>query len=484
MQLHNPNLFRQQCLVNGEWVEACSGKNFLVTNPYDESVVGAVPDFNETDTQAAIEAAHKAWPAWRDKTPRERAVVLHRVRELILEHIDDLAIILTTEQGKPLAEARTELLVSADYFQWYAEEARRRYGQFIPLTGKGRQPITISQSIGVAALISPWNFPSSMLARKMAAALAAGCALVAKPASATPYSALALGAICQMAGVPAGVCNVVTGNAARVSSAFMASTKVRALSFTGSTETGKQLYAQAAATVKKISLELGGNAPYIVFADADLDLAARSILPCKFRNGGQTCICANKILVEASVHDAFVEKLCAVMRTIKQGNGLAEGTTQGPLINRQAVAAMRALVKDAVDKGASIKLGGASPAEGEQFFEPTVLTEMNRDMRVINEEIFGPLVPVMRFHSEAEALELANDTEFGLASYLFTRDVSRVWRMSSQLESGMVGVNEVVMASGEVPFGGVKQSGIGREGGIYGLDEYMETKYILLGIEE
>lgn len=482
MKLKNSNLFKQACLVNGAWVQASDGATFDVINPFDHSRLGTAPLFSDQDTQKAIEAAEKAWPAWRDMAAKERALPLRALHDLIVANVDDLATILTMEQGKPLAEARGEILTGADYILWYAEEARRKYGQVIPPTGPGKQPITFSQPLGVAALITPWNFPSSMLTRKMGAALAAGCAVVAKPASATPYSSLAIAELALQAGIPAGVCNVITGNASVVGKALTASPTVRALSFTGSTEVGKKLMAECAATVKKVSMELGGNAPYLVFEDADLDHAVASLIGCKFRNAGQTCICANRILVQKNIHDTFVEKFLSAVSALAPGNGLATGVTLGPLISESAVSAMETLVAEAVADGAVIRLGGKKPAGlGPNFFEPTVLTGASPNMRLCREEIFGPLAPIMTFASEEEAVAMANDTPYGLAAYLFTRDVGRIWRVSRALEYGMVGVNEVTMAAGEAPFGGVKESGLGREGGSQGLEEYMETKYVLLG---
>ncbi len=482
MQLKNDSLFKQACLVDGKWVQASDGSTLDVINPFDESKLGTIPLFSAQDVQQAIDSAERAWPAWRDMTARERASRLHALYDLIVSNIDDLAAILTVEQGKPLAEARGEILTGAEYFPWFAEEARRKYGQLIPHTGLGKQTITFSQPIGVAALITPWNFPSSMLTRKMAAALAAGCAVVAKPASSTPYSALAVAELALQAGIPAGVCNVVTGNASVVGKALSSNPAVRALSFTGSTEVGKTLMAECAATVKKVSLELGGNAPYLVFDDADLDRAVQCLMGCKFRNAGQTCICANRVLVQRGLHDVFVEKLLKAVNALVPGNGLSPGVTIGPLINRKAVESMRAFVGEAVADGAQVRLGGKQPAElGPNFFEPTVLTNVTSSMRLWREEIFGPLAPIVAFDTEEEAVAMANDTPYGLASYLFTRDVGRIWRVSRALEYGMVGVNEVAMASCEVPFGGVKDSGLGREGGLQGLEEYMETKYVLLG---
>ena len=482
MQIRNTTLFRQACLMGGQWLPASDAATMTVTNPYDQSMLGTVPQCTAEDVRTAIALAQDAWPQWRDMTARERAARLHALYQLIVENIEDLATILTLEQGKPLADSRAEIMLGADYLPWYAEEARRKYGQIIPCTGPGKQPMTFSQSIGVVALISPWNFPSSMLTRKVAAALAAGCAIVAKPASATPYSALAIAELALQAGIPAGVYNVVTGKASVIGTELTSSPAIRALSFTGSTEVGKQLMAQCAATVKKVSLELGGNAPYLIFDDADLDRAAQCFMGCKFRNSGQTCVSANRVLVQQGAHDALVDKFCQVIGNLVLGNGLSAGVTQGPLINVQAADAMQAFVDDAVNKGAQVRLGGRKPTGlGPNFFEPTVLTGVTPDMRLWSEEVFGPVVPITSFATEEEALRLANDTSCGLASYLFTRDAARIWRVSRGLEYGMVGVNEVALASGEVPFGGVKESGLGREGGVLGLEEYMETKYVLLG---
>lgn len=482
MRLADNNLFRQTCLVDGQWLPSSDGAVLNVTNPFDESVLGTVPLCTPEDVRKAIQAAELAWPAWRDLTARERAARLHKLYNLIVENLEDLAVILTMEQGKPLADSRAEIMLGADYLPWYAEEARRKYGQFIPHNGPGKQPVTFSQPIGVAALISPWNFPSSMLTRKLAAALAAGCAIVAKPASATPYSALAIAELALRADIPAGVYNVVTGRAQVVGRELTSSATIKALSFTGSTEVGKQLLADCAGTVKKVSLELGGNAPYIIFDDADLDRAAQCFIGCKFRNSGQTCVSANRVLVQRGAHDALVEKFCENISKLVLGYGLNAGVSQGPLINKAAADAMQAYVDDAAEKGAQIRLGGTRPGGlGPNFFKPTVLTGVTAAMRLWHEEVFGPVVPITVFDSEEEGLKLANDTPYGLASYLFTKDVGRIWRISRGLEYGMVGVNEVALASGEVPFGGVKESGLGREGGLLGLEEYMETKYVLLG---
>ena len=482
MRLTDRTLFKQACLVDGQWLQSSDGAVLNVTNPFDESVLGTVPLCTAEDVRKAIQAAERAWPAWREITAGERAARLHKLHRLILDNLEDLAVILTMEQGKTLADAKGEILLGAGYLPWYAEEARRKYGLVIPCNGQGKQPMTFSQPIGVAALISPWNFPSSMLTRKLAAALAAGCTIVAKPASATPYSALAIAELALRAGIPAGVYNVITGQAKVVGKELTSSTTVKALSFTGSTEVGKQLLADCAGTVKKVSWELGGNAPYIIFDDADLDRATQCFIGCKFRNSGQTCVSANRVLVQRGVHDALVEKFCEHISKLVLGYGLDAGVSQGPLISTAAADAMQAYVDDAVKKGAQVRLGGTKPSGlGPNFFEPTVLTGVTPAMRLWNEELFGPVVPLTVFDSEEEGLNLANDTPYGLASYLFTKDIGRIWRMARGLEYGMVGVNEVALASGEVPFGGVKESGLGREGGVHGLEEYMETKYVLLG---
>lgn len=482
MQLNNSSLFKQSALVNGTWTGSSDNNVIEVHNPFDSSAVGSVPNLGASDIQRAIASAQKALPAWRAMTAKERAPILRKLYALILENREDLAAILTTEQGKPLTEARAEISTGAEYFLWYAEEARRKYGQVIPATAHGNQPVTFSQGIGVAALITPWNFPMSMLARKASAALAAGCSIVAKPASNTPFSALALAALALEAGVPEGVFNMVTGKASVIGSELCASPAVKALSFTGSTEVGKQLMADCAGTVKKVSLELGGNAPLLVFADADIGQAVQGAVASKFRNSGQTCICANRILVEKSIHDLFVEKFEKAVRALVPGNGLDTGTTQGPLITADAVNTVSSMVEDALSRGATLVCGGKQLADlGPNFYQPTVLTGVTSQMRVFREEIFGPVAPVIPFASEEEAIALANDSRHGLASYLFARDIGKIWRVSRALESGMVGVNESGLSSCEVPFGGVKESGAGREGGTFGLDEYMETKYVLFG---
>lgn len=479
MKLNDVSLFKQACYVNGEWVT--SEATLTVTNPYDGSTIGTVPKFGRSETEKTIAAAHAAWPAWRAKTAKERCVILHKWHDLIVANIDDLATILSTEQGKPLAESRGEILNGCSYIDWFAEECRRAYGEIIPSPWPGKQPIATRQSVGVAAAITPWNFPSSMITRKAAPALAAGCPVVLKPATATPYSAFALAVLAERAGFPAGVFSVITGDSAAIGSTFASSHAVRALSFTGSTAVGKQLMSECAQTVKKLGLELGGNAPYLVFDDADIDHAVESTMGCKFRNAGQTCICANRILVQKGVYEQYAEKLVRKVQGMVLGNGLEQGVTQGPMIDAKSVANLEALVADAVAKGAKVLCGGKRTGKLGNFFEPTVLGGVTPDMRVFKEEIFGPVAPLVSFATEDEAIAMANDTEFGLASYVFARDIGRIWRVSQALEYGLVGVNDVALASGELPFGGVKESGLGREGGRAGLEEFLEIKYTLLG---
>ncbi len=479
MELKNRRLFRQQCFINGQWTSAEDGRTFPVYNPANGKELGSAPLLSQAQTAQAIEAARLAWPIWKALSPADRATILHRWHDCILENTDDLAKIMTLEQGKPLAEAKGEIANALGYITWFAEEARRAYGEVIPPSASGKQPLTIRQPIGVTAAITPWNFPFGMIVRKASPALAAGCPMVIKPATKTPYSALALAELADQAGIPAGVFSVVTGEASVVGAEICANPTVRKLSFTGSTAVGKKLIAACAPTVKKLSLELGGNAPLIVCADADLDLAVAGALGCKFRNSGQTCICVNRILVYRGIHDEFVEKLKEQAQKIVLGDGLQAGVTQGPMINNEAHANMQELVDDALAKGAKVVLGGKA-GEG-LFYPPTILTEVTPEMRVFREEIFGPIAPIVSFENEEEAVTLANDTQYGLASYVFTRNLKSFYRISTALEFGMVGVNEVTLASNEVPFGGVKESGIGREGGWQGLEGYLETKYILLG---
>ncbi len=479
MELKNSRLFRQQCFINGEWKDAKSSKTFAVMNPTTGEQLGTAPLFSAEETAQAIEFARIAWLKWRMTTAAERAKILHRWHDVILENKEDLAKIMTLEQGKPLAEARGEIDNALGYITWFAEEARRAYGEVIPPFVSGKQPLTLRQPIGVTAAITPWNFPFGMIVRKASPALAAGCSMVVKPARKTPFSALALGELVEQAGIPKGVFSVVTGDSNEVGGEICANPTIRKISFTGSTAVGKKLIAATASTVKKLSLELGGNAPLIVCADADLDKAAVSGAGCKFRNAGQTCICVNRILVHTSVLNTFVEKLKEQAEKIVLGNGLEAGVTQGPMIDQEAHAKMQDLVDDAVSKGAKVVLGGKA-GKG-LFYPPTILTGVTPEMRVFKEEIFGPIAPIVSFETEEEAIELANDTQYGLASYVFTQNLKSFYRISTALEFGMVGVNEVTLASGEVPFGGVKESGMGREGGWQGLEGYLEIKYIMLG---
>lgn len=480
MELKDKNLFKQECLVNGKWMKAASGATIEVRNPADNSLIGTVPKLSRTEVEDAIAAAEKAWPAWRALTALQRGAILKKWSELIRENIDDLAIIMTTEQGKPLAESRGELGLGLSYVDWFAEEGKRVYGEVIPSPWPGKQPITMRQPIGVTAAITPWNFPMSMIARKASPALAAGCPMIIKPASSTPYSALAAAELASRAGVPAGILSVVTGGSDEVGDAICQSPIVRKLSFTGSTAVGKKLIANCADTVKKVSMELGGNAPMVICPDADLELAAGATMGCKFRNAGQTCICVNRVLVHESIHDEYVAKVLEKVKAIVLGNGMKAGVTQGPQIDSKAHKSMQVFVDDAVKKGAKIAIGGKNSSLGGLFYEPTVLTGVTPDMRVFREEIFGPILPVIKYKTEEEAIDLANDTEYGLASYVFTKGLGSFYRIASALEYGLVGINEVGLASGEVPFGGVKMSGMGREGGRQGIEDYLETKYILM----
>jgi succinate-semialdehyde dehydrogenase/glutarate-semialdehyde dehydrogenase len=474
-------LLRQQCLIDGKWIDADSAATFDVVNPATGIRIGTAPKMGAAETRRAIEAADKAWNAWRSKTPRERAAVLRKWSDLQLAHADDLALILTTEQGKPLAESKGEIAIGAAYTEWFAEEAKRVYGDVIPTVGNDRRLVVIKQPVGVCAAITPWNFPSSMITRKVSPALAAGCTVVIKPAEATPYSALALAELAVRAGFPPGVLNVITGKASDIGGEMTSNPTVRKLSFTGSTEIGRLLMRQVSSTVKKLSLELGGNAPFIVFDDADLDAAADGAIVSKYRNTGQTCVCANRLFVQDSVYDAFAAKLSERVRALKVGAGTEPGVAQGPLINREALAKVEEHVADATALGAKVVVGGKRHALGGSFYEPTVLTDVTADMKIFREETFGPVAPLIRFRTDAEVIELANRTEFGLASYFYSRDVGRVWRVAEALEYGMVGANTGFITTEVAPFGGVKQSGLGREGSKYGIDEYVEVKYICLG---
>ncbi len=474
--LSDPSLLRDRCLIAGQWVQGSA--TIAVTNPATGAVIGQVPRLGAQQTRGAIEAARDAWPAWRRRTAAERAAILSRWHALVMENQDDLARIMTAEQGKPLAEARGEIAYAASFIQWFAEEARRVYGETIPAPVASQRIVVLRESIGVCAAITPWNFPAAMITRKAAPALAAGCTMVVKPASQTPLTALALAALAERAGVPAGVLSVVTGAAGEVGGELATHPDVRKLSFTGSTEVGRVLMGQTAATIKKVSMELGGNAPFIVFDDADLDAAVEGALVSKFRNAGQTCVCANRLYVQSGVYEAFSTKLVAAIRALQVGPGDAEGVRIGPLIDEAAVRKVEQHVADAVAKGARVVAGGSRHALGGSFFEPTVMLDVTQQMLVAREETFGPVAPLFRFDTEEEVVRMANDTEFGLASYFYARDLGRVWRVAEQLEYGMVGVNTGLISNEVAPFGGVKQSGLGREGSRHGIDDYLEIKYV------
>jgi succinate-semialdehyde dehydrogenase/glutarate-semialdehyde dehydrogenase len=482
MNLTDQTLFRSQCYIDGDWVDADDGATLPVTNPANGEPLGTVPRMGAGETRRAIEAAAAAWPGWRERTAAERAAVLRRWYQLLLDNQEDLAQLMTAEQGKPLAEARGEIAYAASFIEWFAEEGKRVYGDTVPQDQAGRRILVLKQPIGVCAAITPWNFPTAMITRKAAAALAAGCPMVIKPAEATPYSALALCELAQRAGLPAGVLNVVTGDPQPIGAELTANPTVRKLSFTGSTAVGRLLMRQCADSLKKLSLELGGNAPFIVFDDADLDAAVAGAMASKYRNSGQTCVCANRFLVQDGIYDAFAEKLASAVKRLKIGAGSDEGVQQGPLIDEAAVAKVEAHIADAVDKGACVIVGGKRHSLGGTFFQPTLLTQVTAGMRVAREETFGPVAPLFRFHTEEEAVRMANDTEFGLAAYFYSENLSRVWRVSEALEYGMVGVNSGIISTAVAPFGGVKQSGLGREGSKYGIDEYLELKYICMGI--
>jgi succinate-semialdehyde dehydrogenase/glutarate-semialdehyde dehydrogenase len=481
LNLTDKSLLRTQCCINGQWLDAADQAVITVRNPATQGVVGTVPKLGATETRAAIASAAAAMPAWAARTAKERAITLRRWYELTVQHADDLATILTAEQGKPLAEARTEVLLGASYLEWFGEEGKRIYGEVIPAHQADKRLIVLRQPVGVVAAITPWNFPSAMIARKVGAALAAGCTVVCKPASQTPLSALAMAELALRAGVPAGVFSVLTGAASAIGGELCSNPSVRKLTFTGSTEIGKQLMVQCAGTMKKLSMELGGNAPFIVFDDADLDAAVQGAIISKFRNTGQTCVCANRLLVQEGVYDAFTAKLSEAVMRLRIGDGLAGPTEQGPLIDQAALVKVEEYVADAVAKGARIASGGARHALGGNFYPPTILTNVTPDMRVAREEIFGPVAPLFRFKTEADAVRMANDTEFGLASYFYTRDIGRAWRVTEALEYGMVGINTGLITTEVAPFGGVKESGMGREGSRHGILDYTEMKYACFG---
>jgi succinate-semialdehyde dehydrogenase/glutarate-semialdehyde dehydrogenase len=481
LTLTDPQLLRAQALIDGRWCDADSGQTLAVTNPATGETIANVARCGAAETECAIEAADRALKSWSRSSPLERSKLLRRWYELMMQHQEDLARILTAEQGKPLAEARGEIAYGASYVEWFAEEAKRIYGDIIPSAGNDKRLVVIRQPVGVVACITPWNFPNAMLTRKIAPALAAGCTVVCKPANATPLSAYAVAELALRAGIPAGVINIVSGNTGAIGDVLTGSPIVRKLTFTGSTPVGKQLMAACAHTVKRTSMELGGNAPFIVFDDADLDAAVAGAMASKYRNAGQTCVCANRILVQSGIYDAFAEKLAAAVRNLRMGNGVDEGVTIGPLIDEKAAQGVLELIDDAVAGGARALVGGGRGPLGGAFVEPTILTHVDSSMRIFHEEIFGPVAPLFRFETEEQAIALANDTPFGLASYFYSRDVGRVWRVAEALEYGIVGINEGLISNAMAPFGGIKESGQGREGSKYGLDDYLEIKYMCMG---
>jgi succinate-semialdehyde dehydrogenase / glutarate-semialdehyde dehydrogenase len=481
LQLKDQKLFRQQCYINGEWVGADSGKTIPVTDPASGETLGSVPRMGADETRRAIEAADRALPAWRAKTAKERATILRNWFNLMMANQDDLAALMTAEQGKPLTESKGEIAYAASFIEWFAEEGKRIYGDTIPAHGADKRIIVLKEPIGVTAAITPWNFPAAMITRKCGPALAAGCTMVMKPATATPYSALALCELAERAGVPKGVFSCVTGGAGEIGGEMTSNPIVRKLSFTGSTEIGKLLMEQCAGTVKKVSLELGGNAPFIVFDDADIEMAVKGAIASKYRNAGQTCVCANRILVQDGVYDAFTKRLVEVAGEMKVAAGFEPGSVIGPLIDMKAVEKVEAHIADAVKKGAKVVAGGHRHALGGTFFEPTVLTNVTTDMVITREETFGPVAPLYRFKTDDEAVKMANDTEFGLAAYFYSRDIGRIFRVAEALEYGIVGINEGIISTEIAPFGGVKESGIGREGSKYGIEDYLEIKYLCLG---
>ncbi|HEX7970249.1 MAG TPA: NADP-dependent succinate-semialdehyde dehydrogenase [Stellaceae bacterium] len=481
LQLKDPKLFRQQCYVDGKWLDADDRESIPVNNPADNSILGTVPKMGADETRRAIEAAERALPEWRARTGKERAQVLRRLYELMIENQEDLAQLMTAEQGKPLTESRGEIVYAASFIEWFGEEGKRVYGDTIPGHARDKRIVVLKQPIGVCAAITPWNFPAAMITRKMGPALASGCTMVLKPATQTPFSALALCELAERAGVPKGVFSCVTGSANAIGGEMTSNPIVRKLTFTGSTAIGKLLMEQCAGTVKKLSLELGGNAPFIVFDDADLDAAVKGAIASKYRNAGQTCVCANRILVQDGVYEAFAAKLAQTVKAMKVGSGVEAGTVIGPLIDMKAIAKVEEHVGDALKKGARVVVGSHRHALGGSFYEPTVLADVTTDMMVTREETFGPVAPLFRFKTEAEAIQMANDTEFGLAAYFYSRDINRVWRVAEALEYGIVGINEGIISTEVAPFGGVKESGLGREGSKYGIEEFLEVKYLCMG---
>jgi succinate-semialdehyde dehydrogenase/glutarate-semialdehyde dehydrogenase len=481
MELKDKSLFHEQCYIDGGWADADSGETIAVNNPATGETLGSIPKMGASETARAIDAANAALPAWRAKTAKERSIILRDWFNLMLANQEDLAVLMTKEQGKPLPEAMGEVLYSASFIEWFAEEGKRIYGDTIPAPNGDWRIVVTKEPIGVCAAITPWNFPSAMIARKVGPALAAGCTMVCKPATSTPYSALAMADLAARAGVPAGVFSVVTGASGAIGGEMTSNPIVRKLTFTGSTEVGKILTQQCAATMKKVSMELGGNAPFIVFNDADLDSAVEGAMASKYRNAGQTCVCANRMLVQDGVYDEFAAKLSQSVSGLLVGNGMDTGVSQGPLIDVSAVEKVESHIADALSKGARVVVGGNRHAMGGTFFEPTVLADVTTDMAVTREETFGPVAPLFRFNTEDEAIQMANDTEFGLASYFYSRDVGRIWRVSEGLEYGIVGANTGIISTEVAPFGGVKESGLGREGSKYGIEDYLEVKYLCMG---
>ncbi|MBL8705101.1 MAG: NADP-dependent succinate-semialdehyde dehydrogenase [Rhodospirillales bacterium] len=480
-KLKDMKLFRQQCYIDGQWVDADGKATVAVNNPATGATLGTIPRAGAAETRRAIEAANKAWPAWRAKSPKDRAAILRKWFELMIANTDDLGVLMTSEQGKPLTESKGEVAYAASFIEWFAEEGKRIYGDTIQSPWADKRIVVVKEPIGVVAAITPWNFPAAMITRKAGPALAAGCTFVCKPATQTPYSALAMAELAERAGIPKGVFNVVTGSASDIGGEMTSNPIVRKVTFTGSTDIGKKLMQQSASTVKKMGLELGGNAPFIVFDDADLDAAVDGAIASKYRNTGQTCVCANRLLVQDGIYDKFLDKLVGAVGKLKVGNGLESGVTQGPLIDMKAVEKIEEHIADATKKGAKVVAGGKRHALGGTFFEPTVLANVNPQMAVAREETFGPLAPVFRFKSEADAIHLANDTEFGLAAYFYSRDIGRIWRVAEAVEYGIVGINTGIISTEVAPFGGVKESGLGREGSKYGIDDFVEIKYLCMG---
>jgi len=481
MELNNKSLFREKCFVNGQWSDSEDGKTIEVNNPATMKIIGKVPNFSTEQTKSVIDKADSAFQAWKNTTAKERSIILKKWSDLIIENVDDLAKIMTIEQGKPLAEAKGEILMGASYIEFYAEEAKRVYGDIIPDPRPGKRIVIIKQPVGVVGAITPWNFPNSMITRKCAAALAVGCTTVVKPASQTPFSALAVAELAKVAGFPDGVFNIITGSAKEIGMELTKNPKVKKISFTGSTEVGKILMEQSASTVKKISMELGGHAPFIVFDDADIDEAVTGALQSKFRNSGQTCICTNRLFVHESVYDVFLEKFTNEVKKIKVGNGLDEGIVSGPLIDRSSLEKVIDHVQDAVNVGAKIAIGGDVHPLGGNFYQPTVLSNVSTEAKITFEETFGPVAPIYKFSNDEEVIKMANNTPYGLASYFYSRDIGRIWRVAEALEYGIVSINNGLPTIPEVPFGGVKESGMGREGSRYGLDDYLIIKYISMG---